>query len=153
MSDAALTLLEDAIVYIYREAKLARSCEEHEDFAITLKLLTLLRDGSAGPALFDLACGYAVGLPHATYLYRRAARAAFMRQELFRATPDYDYSTEIVPDDDPTDGRRRYYGNGFRNLAGEALDSYRREPPKRVSSAAQRVLVERKRDVAAYFGA
>jgi hypothetical protein len=100
-----------------------------------------------------LACGYAVGLPHAKYLYRRATRAAFMQQELQQTIPDYDASTQTIPDHDPTDGRRRYYGNRFRNLAGEALGSYRREPPKRVSSAAQRVLLERKRDVAAYFGA
>jgi hypothetical protein len=30
-----------------------------------------------------------------------------------RLIPDYDYSNEMAPEEDPTDGRRRYYGNRF----------------------------------------
>jgi hypothetical protein len=36
-----------------------------------------------------------------------------MRKELLRAIPDYDYSNETAPEDDPTDGRRKYHGNRF----------------------------------------
>jgi hypothetical protein len=108
---AALTL-EHATAHVWREAKLAQSCEEHEDFEIALKLLGLLRDGSSSGDLFNLACGYAVGLCHARYLRRRAERAEFMRMEYLRCIPDYDASTEKPMERDPTDGRR-HFGNKF----------------------------------------
>jgi hypothetical protein len=95
-----------------------------EDFSITLRLLGLLREGWSGsPCLFNVACGYAVGISHKKLLYRRETRAALERRELLRTIPDYDAFTEILPDRDPTDGRR-HFGNNFgckenrlRNLA------------------------------------
>jgi hypothetical protein len=117
--------LESAIVYLHREATLARSECEYEDFSISIKVLALIRDGWAtGPGLFDLACGYAVGLPHSKVFYKRAKRAAFQRQHLLRLIPDYDASSEMPPEDDPTE-RRRFYGNRFTgrlcDLGGEAV--------------------------------
>jgi hypothetical protein len=124
MSEAdALTLLTHAIDYTYGESqKRARTREDHEDFTITLRLLGLLRDGWAtGPWIFDVACGYAVGLYHKKYLRRRAERAEFERLELLRCIPDYDYSKEPrIADRDPTDGRR-HYGNRFRHLAAQRI--------------------------------
>jgi hypothetical protein len=68
---SSLAILESASKHVYDEAQRARTREEREDFAITLKLLGLIRDGwSTGPAIFDVACGYAVGLCHARYLQR-----------------------------------------------------------------------------------
>jgi hypothetical protein len=138
-----LALLEHAIDYVYGESqKRARTREEHEDFAITLKLLGLLRDGwSTGPAIFDVACGYAVGLCHARYLYKRAERSALMRLEFLRAIPDYDYSTEIMTDRDPADGRR-HYGNQFRYLAAQRNAQHdsitSRDPNEDVEAAGER---------------
>jgi hypothetical protein len=118
----ATLALDRVIVRVYGQAGQARNREEHEDFAITLRLLGLLRsEWPNGPGLFDLACGYAVGLPHGKYLFRRAARAAYDHQQLLRLIPDYDYSNDMVPENDPSDGRRKFYGNRFRNLAGEKL--------------------------------
>ena len=51
----ALTL-DHALVHVWREAQLARTCEEHEDCLIALKLLGLLNRGRSGPGLFNLAC-------------------------------------------------------------------------------------------------
>ena len=64
LSKTAALTLDHALVHVWREAQLAQSCEEHEDFEIALKLLGLLRDGSSSGDLFNLACGYAVGLCH-----------------------------------------------------------------------------------------
>ena len=122
-SDPAALTLDHAIVHIYREAQLAQSCEEHENAAITLRLLGLLRDGwSGGPRIFDVACGYAVGLCHAKYLYRKAQRAEFTRLEYLRCIPDYDASTEKPMERDPTDGRR-HFGNKFawRGMGTDAI--------------------------------
>ena len=121
----ALTLLTHAIDYTYGESqKRARTRQEHEDTEITLRLLGLLRDGwSTGPAIFDVACGYAVGLCHARYLFKRAERAAWMHREFLSITPDYDYSKEPLPDNrDPADGRR-HYGNkpGSRGMDTRAI--------------------------------
>jgi hypothetical protein len=137
-----LALFEHAIDYTYGESqKRARTREEHEDFTITLKLLGLLRDGCATGDLFNLACGYAVGLCHARYLYKRAERSAFMRLEFLRAIPDYDYSTEIMPDRDPADGRR-HYGNQFRNLAAQRNAQHdsitSRDPNEDIEAAGKR---------------
>jgi len=111
MQSGAVAILESVSRYVYGEAQRAHDREEHEDFSITLKLLQLLREGwKSGPDIFSLACSYAVGLCHARYLYKRAERAAFERRELLSITPDYDYSKEPLPDRDPSDGRRRYYG-------------------------------------------
>ena len=112
LSKTAALTLDHALVHVWREAQLAQSCEEHEDFEIALKLLGLLRDGSSSGDLFNLACGYAVGLCHARYLRRRAERAEFMRMEYLRCIPDYDASTEKPMERDPTDGRR-HFGNKF----------------------------------------
>ncbi len=110
---AALTI-DHALVHVWREAQLARTCEEHEDFLIALKVLGLLHRGGSGPGLFNLAVTFVTGLPHAKYLYRRAERAEFQRLELLRGIPDYDYSLEPrIPDCDRTDGRR-HFGNQFR---------------------------------------
>jgi hypothetical protein len=113
LSKTAALTLDHALVHVWREAQLARSCEEHEDFNIALKLLGLLRDGSSSGDLFNLACGYAVGLCHARYLRRSAERAESMRLEFLQAIPDYDWSREPrIPDRDPTDGRR-HFGNQY----------------------------------------
>ena len=97
----AFAILDSASRHIYGEAQRARSRDEYENFSISLKLLQLLRDGWAtGPSIFDVACGFAVGLCHARYLYRRGERAAFMRKEFLSITPDYDYSRETVPNRD-----------------------------------------------------
>ena len=117
--------LEHVITYIHRQAQRARTREEHEDFDVVLKLLALLRQGwTPSPTLFDVACGCALGVTNRKLLYRREARAAFERRKLLSLIPDYDYSTEILPDRDPMDGKR-HYGNNFgckenrlRNLAG-----------------------------------
>jgi hypothetical protein len=114
-----VAILKSASRYIYGEAQQARGQEEHEDFSITLKLLELLREGWSRPGIFDVACGFAVGLGHARYLFRRAERAAFMRREFLSITPDYDYSRVNVPDRDPADGRR-HYGNKY---ASRGLDT------------------------------
>jgi hypothetical protein len=107
-------ILESPSIYLHREAQLARSENENEDFSISLRLLALLRDGwSAGPGIFDLACGYAIGLPHSKIFYKRTKRAAFQQQQFLRLIPDYDWSNEMPPKDDPTDGRRLFYGNRF----------------------------------------
>jgi hypothetical protein len=114
MDGTAVLTLEHAIVYVYGESKLARSENEYEDFSISIKVLALLRDGwSAGPGLFDLACGYAIGLPHSKVFYKRTKRAEYQHKQFMRLIPDYDYSNETPPEDDPTDGRRRFYGNRF----------------------------------------
>jgi hypothetical protein len=77
-------------------------------------LLGLLHAGwSGGPGILDVACGYAVNLPHAKYLHRRTARSTFLHQQLLRLIPDYDWSNEMPPEDDPTDGRKRFYGNRY----------------------------------------
>ncbi len=111
--NSAVAILESASRYVYGKAQRARSLEEHEDFSITLKLLQLLREGWASrPRIFDVACGFAVGLCHARYLHRRGERAAFMRKEFLSITPDYDYSRETVPNRDPADGRR-HFGNQY----------------------------------------
>jgi hypothetical protein len=113
-TDEHTPTLKSAIAYLHREAQLASSEDEHEDFSISLQLLGLLHDGwSGGPGLIDVACGYAVNLPHAKYLQRRAARATFLQQQFLRIIPDYDYSNEKAPKDDPTDGRKRFYGNQY----------------------------------------
>jgi hypothetical protein len=105
MDNAAVLTLEHAIVHVHRAGKLARNCDEHDDIAITLKLLGLLREGwTTGRGLFDLACGYAVGLPHKKYVHRREARRAYLHQQFLRLIPDYDYSRPETPDCDPTDG-------------------------------------------------
>jgi hypothetical protein len=109
-------ILESVSIYLHREAQLARSEDEHEDFSISLKVLALLSDGWATGrgGLFDLACGYAIGLPSSKIPYKREKRAAFLhRQQLLRLIPDYDYSNEKPPKDDPTDGRKRFYGNRY----------------------------------------
>src|SRR5262249_24159703 len=88
----------------------------------------LIRDGwSSIPGLFDVACGYALGIPSARVPYKRALRAAYMRQQFLRLIPDYDYSadpsTAILLERDPKDGRRHghvdYIGNRFCHLASE----------------------------------
>lgn len=113
LSKTAALTLDHALVHVWREAQLARSCEEHEDFEIALKLLGLLHRGRSGPALFNLACALVTGLPSAKYVYRRAERDEFMRLELARCIPDYDYSMEPrIPDRDLADGRR-HFGNNF----------------------------------------
>jgi hypothetical protein len=110
----AALVLEHAICHVYQQAQLTRSENEHEDFTITLRMLALVCDGwPGGPGLFNLACGYATGLAHGKYMHRRDARSALLHQELLRCIPDYDYSNEMPPEDDPTDGRRQYYGNRF----------------------------------------
>ena len=115
MQSRALAILDSASRYVSREAKRAYNREEHEDFSITLKLLELLRDGwASGPGVFDVACGYAVGLPHARYLHKRSERAAFVRREFLQAIPDYDLSREPLPERDPADGRRRSKGRESR---------------------------------------
>ena len=131
MSEAAALTLSHAIDYTYSIP--ARTREDYEDRSIALCLLKLLRDDwASGPYIFDLACGMAVGLCHVRFLYKRAERAAFERRDFLRALPDYDYSTEIMLDRDPADGRRHYenkYGirtNRLRNLhpaAGSGDDS------------------------------
>jgi hypothetical protein len=103
------SILKHAIDYMYRETQArARTRQEHEDASITLRLLGLLCDGwSTGPRLFDVACGQAMGSPHAKYLRHRDERAEFQRLEFLAAIPDYDYSLEPrIPDRNPTDGRR-----------------------------------------------
>lgn len=113
LQNCAVAILESACKYVYGEAQRAHDNEEHEDFSITLKLLELLRDGWASrPGIFDVACGFAVGLCHSRYLWRRGERAAFMRREFLSITPDYDYSKETLPNRDPADGRR-HYGNQY----------------------------------------
>jgi hypothetical protein len=108
-----LALLEHTIDYVYGESqKRARTRQDHEDFAITLRLLGLLCDGWTAPDLFSLACSYAVGLTHKKYLRRRAERAEFERLELLRCIPDYDWSREPRIADDPTNGRR-HFGNQY----------------------------------------
>jgi hypothetical protein len=153
------SLLQHAIEYLACEARLAQTREEHENFSIALKLLGLLLQGwRPAPSLFDVACGYVVGLPSAKYVRRKAARVAFQRRDFLRAIPDYDYSVETSLNDDPTDGRR-HSGNQFLRLAiarGSAgrLASHRGRTPKRISSNAQ---LERNRPTllgdAVYFGA
>ncbi len=128
LQNRGVAILDAASRHVSREAKRAYNRDEHEDFSITLKLLELLRDGWASGPVFDVACGYAVGLTHHKYLYKRAERAAFVRREFLRAIPDYDYSREALPERDPTDGRR-HYGNQhrlgkrdrIRNLAAESI--------------------------------
>jgi hypothetical protein len=111
--------LEHSINYLAREAQFAQTRDEHENFSIALRLLGLIYDGwNPTPSLFDVACGYVVGLVSAKYIYRKARRLAHERRELLRAIPDYDYSTETLSDDDPTDGRR-HYGNQFLRMAIE----------------------------------
>lgn len=106
---SAARLLESATRFVHLEAQQARTREEHEDYSITLRLLQLLREGWETSHIFDVACGFAVGLCHARYLYKRAERAALMRREFLSITPDYDHSTETSPDRDPADGRRKVY--------------------------------------------
>jgi hypothetical protein len=106
-------ILESAIFYLHREAQLARSENESEDFTITLRVLELLHGGWEGPGILDVACNYAVGISHAHYLHQREARAAHLHQQFLRLIPDYDYSNEKPPADDPTDGRKRFYGNRY----------------------------------------
>jgi hypothetical protein len=102
-----LLILAGAIRHLHLEAQCARSETEFEDYSITLRLLGLLADGwTGGPGLLNVACAYAVGIPHAKYLRRRAERAEFERLELLRAIPDYDYSREPRLGPDLTDGRR-----------------------------------------------
>jgi hypothetical protein len=109
-----IAILESASIYLHGEAQLARSENEHEDFSVSIKVLALLREGwSEGPGLFDLACGYAIGLPSSKIFYKRAKRAAFQHQQFLRLIPDYDYSNEKPPEHDQTDGRKRFYGNRF----------------------------------------
>jgi hypothetical protein len=49
-------ILDSAIFYLHREAQLARSENEHEDFCISLRMLALLRDGwPGGPGILDVA--------------------------------------------------------------------------------------------------
>jgi hypothetical protein len=107
---SANALLENVIDYTYKEiAQRARTRQDHEDADITLRLLGLLRDGwSSGPQILDVACGYAVGLCHAKYLYKRDARAEFERRELLATIPDYDYSREPRIGRDLADGRRHF---------------------------------------------
>jgi hypothetical protein len=112
LSKTAALTLDHALVHVWREAQLARTCEEHEDFEIALKLLGLLHRGRSGPGLFNLACALVTGLPHAKYVYRRAERAEFMRLEMLRCVPDYDYSREPKIGLDLADGRR-HFGNNF----------------------------------------
>jgi hypothetical protein len=155
---SAFAILESASHHVYDEVQRARTREEHEDFAITLKLLGLLRDGwSTGPAVFDVACGYAVGLCHARYLYKRAERSAFMRL--------YDSITSRNPDEDIEAAGERFgdrpnaddlYSAPSRARAADdaALPAaYSRIAPKRISSPAQQAFLERARDVASYCGA
>jgi hypothetical protein len=125
MSAASLTVLDRALDYTYKQSQeRARTCEEHEDFAITLRLIGLLCDDwSTGPGLFNVACAYATGLPHAKYLRRRAERAAFMRNEYERTIPDFD----------PTLGREPY-GPQFRNLGSEESEGFD-SGPARMSAA------------------
>jgi hypothetical protein len=163
MKAVATLMLDRALDYTYRQAQeRSLTANEHEDVAISLKLIGLLRDGSSGAGVFNLACGMAVGLPHTKYLYRRAERAAFMRRELMSAIPDYDASTEKIPDYDPTDGRRHhYFGNKFRHLAAQA--SARDESgatrsadnPQGIQSRAQQKVFARARAIKreTYFGA
>jgi len=109
-----VAMLESASKYLHLEAQLARSENEYEDFSISIKVLALLREGwSAGPGIFDLACGYAIGLPSSKIFHKRAKRAAFQQQQFLRLIPDYDASRGIVPEHDQTDGRKRFYGNRF----------------------------------------
>ena len=113
-TDEHTPTLESVIGYLHGEAQLAQSQNEHEDFSISLRLLGLLRDGwSGGPGLLDVACGYAFQVSHARYVHSREARAALQHQQLLRLIPDYDYSNEKPPKDDPTDGRRKYHGNRY----------------------------------------
>jgi hypothetical protein len=105
--------LKSAIAYLHREAQLAQSQNEYEDFSISLKVLGLLHDGYSGPGILDMACGYLFDLSHSKYLHRRLVRCDFLHRQLLRCIPDYDASDERPPEDDPTDGRRGYYGNGF----------------------------------------
>src|ERR1035441_3204441 len=112
LSKTAALTLDHALVHVWREAQLARTCEEHEDFEIALKLLGLLHRGRSGPGLFNLACALVTGLPHAKYVYRRAERAEFVRMEMLRCVPDYDYSREPKIGRDLADGRR-HFGNKF----------------------------------------
>ncbi len=108
-----LPLLEHAIDYLWGESqKRARTRQDHEDFTIALRLLSLLRDGWQTGDLFNLACCYAVGLCHKKYLRRCAERAEFERLELLRCIPDYDWSREPRIAGDPTDGRR-HVGNQY----------------------------------------
>jgi hypothetical protein len=46
-------------------------------------------------------------------MFRREARGTFLHQQFLRLIPDYDYSNEMVPEVDPTDGRKRFYGNKY----------------------------------------
>jgi hypothetical protein len=106
--------LKSAIVYLHSEAQLAQSQNEYEDFSISLKLLGLLHDGwPGGPGILDVACGYLFELSHSKYLHRRLVRADFLHRQLLRCIPDYDSSNERPPEDDPTDGRKGFYGNQY----------------------------------------
>src|SRR6266852_7900398 len=99
---AAMFTLEHAIDYTYSVSlTLARTREDHEDFSIALRLLSLLRDGWATGDLFNLACAYTGGLCHKKYLRRRAESADFERRELLAIIPEYDVSTEKPIDRDP----------------------------------------------------
>jgi len=160
--------LQDSITYLAREAQFAQTREEHENYSIALRLLGLLYDGwNPTPSLFDVACGYVVGLASAKYVHRKARRAAHERRELLRAIPDYDYSTEPLSDDDPTDGRRHNYGKqlprtgvskhaaiaAYSTVRSGEFTSRTTDPPKRVNSPAQLKRITRMIEDAAYFGA
>lgn len=132
-------MLARVLTRVWENGQHARSQEEHQLTSIVLQLIgqridSLSTQGESdlreitSSDLLDLACMAAFGGPFETFRVKNQKRKEFLKEELFRATPDYD------PQLDKTRAiRRPEPGTGNMYEMPKAKGSKKQEPVPAVS--------------------